>query len=451
MRFRILAKNDKNEKAAFIYDNESSLFHREDESHVIFNPKHYKPFSQIVSAETPGQKSSDVKTLKVSLGLSCNYECTYCSQRFVPHGDSTNQHDVEAFVKTLTDNLTSVPERIEFWGGEPLVYWKTLKPLAEKLRSIYPDAEFLMITNGSLLDVEKNEWIDRMGFNVGLSHDGPGYHVRGKDPLDDPKQRAAIMDLLRRLAPKNRVSVNAMIHRDNSSRAAVQQWLEERFGVGVIIGEGTFVDPYDEGGVQSMFTSKAEHLAFRSQAYKEIRENKTWAFDVSARKVKEFVDSVHTGRPASHIGQKCGMDRKDSIVVDMKGNVLTCQNVSAAATAPNGRSHKIGHITDLANVKLDTSTHWSKRPDCLKCPVLQLCKGACMFLEGDLWESACDGAYSDNIPFLAAGVEALTGFMPYYIEGDFREDRKDIFGQVNGIPAEQKKRIIPIVPAKSPV
>ena len=52
-----------------------------------------------------------------------------------------------------------------------------------------------------------------------------------------------------------------------------------------------------------------------------------------------------------------------------------------------------------------------------------------MFLEGSLWDAGCDNAYSDNIPFLVASVEYLTGFAPYYIEGDFREDRKDIFGR----------------------
>jgi uncharacterized protein len=444
MRFRILGKNEQGDKAVFIYDNETSLFHREDVDLVQLQPKHYKSFPHFTSVDSPASKSSDVKILKISLGLSCNYECTYCSQRFVPHGDSTTQHDVDAFVKTLTENLTAAPKKIEFWGGEPFVYWKTLKPLAEKLRELYPNAGFLVITNGSLLDIEKNKWLDEMGFAVGVSHDGPGYHVRGLDPLDDPEKAAAIIDLAQRLGPQQRISFNAMIHKGNPSRAAIQEWLEARFGVGVTIGEGSFVDPYDEGGLQSMFSSQEEHINFRSAAYKEIRENKTWAFHITAKKVKEFVESVRDSRPASALGQKCGMDTSDTFAVDMKGNLLTCQNVSAAATAPNGKSHKIGHITDLANVKLNTSTHWSKRPECLKCPVLQLCKGACMFLEGNLWTSACDGAYSDNIPFLAAGVEALTGFMPYYIDGDFREDRKDIFGLVNGVPKSQVKKPFPI-------
>jgi len=70
-----------------------------------------------------------------------------------------------------------------------------------------------------------------------------------------------------------------------------------------------------------------------------------------------------------------------------------------------------------------------------------------MFLEGKLWDAGCDAAYSDNIPFFAAAIEYLTGCIPFYIEGDFRADRKDIFGQVHPAPKVSKKRVIPIFPA----
>jgi len=90
---------------------------------------------------------------------------------------------------------------------------------------------------------------------------------------------------------------------------------------------------------------------------------------------------------------------------------------------------------------------WSQRKDCPSCPVLQLCQGSCRFLEGPLWEAGCDNAYSDNIPFLVASVEYLTGFAPYYIEGDFREDRKDIFGtkrKDSGVGANSRTKTFPV-------
>lgn len=447
MKFKIYTEHDDKTRKVFIYDNEKSTLQNEDLTNVIESaPSYHKCSSfEATSIDAPVSKSNSIKTLKVSLGLSCNYECTYCSQRFVPHGDSTTQHDVPKFVESLIKNLDSDPEKIEFWGGEPFVYWKTLKPLAENLREKYPHAEFLIITNGSLLDSEKNIWLDKLGFCVGLSHDAGGYHARGLDPMDNPEQRAAIMELIYLLAPKGRMSINAMMHKENRSRAEVQAWLQNAFGEGVPIGEGSFVDPYDDGGLSYMFDDLYDHLIYRNQAYFDIRNGKANNFQIVHQKVQEFIDSIATQRPSSVIGQKCGMDSDKNLAVDLNGNVLTCQNVSSAALAPNGKSHKIGNIANLSGVKLNTSTHWSKRPNCISCPVLQLCKGACMFLEGNLWDKACDGAYSDNIPFFAMGIEALTGgYKPYYIEGGNREDRRDLFGLVYGVKEKQQKKVFQI-------
>lgn len=439
--FTLHAVNDRGEAAVLTYDNQTSVLINESTGRSYGMPTfgHAEKVSG-VSATNPGRKTQP-RVLKVSLGLMCNYECSYCSQRFVPHAAPTNPGDVDAFIAQLTGALTQAPEKIEFWGGEPLVYWKTLKPLAEKLRDLYPDAEFGMVTNGSLLDAEKNAWLDDMGFWIGISHDGPGYHARGKDPMDDPKQREAILGLFKRLHPKRRISLNAVMHKDNLSREAVQSWLTERFGGDVTIGEGAFIDPYDEGGMGSVMKSAAERSAYSRQAFRELRTGAVTNFGIVHDKINDFVKSIRTQRPASALGQKCGMDRADNLAVDLNGNVITCQNVSAAAIAPNGQTHKLGNLSDLGAVEMRSATHWEHRSDCPSCPVLQLCKGSCMFLDGDLWTAGCDAAFADNIPFFAAAIEVLTGYIPVFVEGG-RPDRANIW-ETKELP----RRVIPIVAA----
>jgi uncharacterized protein len=447
-KFRISAiKPITNENIVFWYDNMSSIIFNEDGSilPLVGEEKEYKSFPVQTSKDTPAGKSKDIKVLKIQLGLSCNYECSYCNQRFVPKADETTQNDVQPFLDKLPSWITPQEEfEVQFWGGEPLVYIKTLVPLAEGIKALYPNARLTMITNGSLLTKEINQWIDRMGFNIGLSHDGPGYHVRGQDPLDDPEQLENILDLWNILGPKSRMSFNCMIHKDNKSRAAVQEWFKDKLGFEPPIGEGGFIDPYDDGGVASSMQDPAEHINYRLQAFGEIRDGKIHSFDIERKKIEGFVKSILTKRPAGALGQKCGMDDPEKIAVDLKGNVLTCQNESAVATSFNGESHLIGHLDDFDNIKLKTSTHWSHREECPKCPVLQLCHGSCMFLAGPMWELACDNSYSDNIPFFMAAWEMLTGTIPFYIDGDIREDRKDIVGAVNGIP--KAKKVISIQP-----
>lgn len=453
-QFRIKLIAPDNSERELLYDNQTSaltwILDGDSQPVLDVTPRKFQD-ATVVSANSPGRKGL-IKTLKISLGLSCNYACNYCSQRFVPHADSTNPQDVDDFVRMVQESLSQAPERIEFWGGEPLVYIKTLKPLAERMRELYPEAEFLMITNGSLLSPEINEWLDLMEFAIGLSHDGPGYHARGADPLDDPDKRAAIMDLYARLKPQGRISINAMISKQNPSRAAVQNWLQDCFGADVQIGEGAFIDPYDEGGLAATFKTAAEHAAYRRQGFGELRSGLSGRFDITHQKIQDFIDSIRFARPASALGQKCGMDRSSNLAVDLKGNVLTCQNVSAAAVAPNGQRHLIGQLSDLDAVQMKSATHWSQRQGCSACPVLQLCKGSCMFLEGQLWEAGCDAAYSDNLIFFAAAIEFLTGCMPIFIDGDLPPERKDIFGLAKRtVDSPRSKRVIPIVAAPQAV
>jgi uncharacterized protein len=141
------------------------------------------------------------------------------------------------------------------------------------------------------------------------------------------------------------------------------------------------------------------------------------------------------------------MDRDDNIALDLHGNVLTCQNVSSVSNNPAGISHHIGHVSDLEAVEVKTATHWSDRKECSDCPVLHLCKGACMFLSGDLWEASCNNAYSDNVIIFCNIIESLSGYFPIYIDGPLREDRKDLFWIVNGKPDKTRKpkKVIPIM------
>ncbi len=443
--FKITAVDPKTQQEkTLLYTTEFSTL--TDENYVSLTPA--KPFQ--VDYQDPGKMpkgKAGIKTLKIQLGLSCNYSCEYCSQRFVPHAEATHQEQARAFLANLDTWLKEAPEKIEFWGGEPFVYWKTMKPLAEALRAKFAGTQFAIITNGSLLDDEKVEWLDRLGFQVGLSHDGPGQSVRGPDPLDDPQLKQTILKLYRLLAPKNRFSFNAMIHKGNQSRAAVQQFFLDLVGQDhqhLAISEGGFIDAYDEGG--AALSLAADDMArFRARAFGEIRSGQASLFvGAVQQKVASFVNSLRLGRPLASVGQKCGMDQPDKVAVDLHGNVLTCQNVSSVSVNPAGIAHKIGHVSDLDAVELKTGTHWTDREECPKCPMVHICKGSCLFLSGPLWDASCDNAFSDAVPIFAAGIEFLTGLVPVRIEGPHRADRQDLWRAAT--PAPSSQRVIPIQP-----
>ncbi|RQS17151.1 SPASM domain-containing protein [Burkholderia sp. Bp8998] len=413
----------------FFYNNQRSTLTDQRGCDVVSE----RPSEPRAPAAPPGRKDRVVRTLKIQLGLSCNYSCEYCSQRFVPHADQANPGDVDVFMSHLTANCYLTEDAtVEFWGGEPMVYWKTLKPLAERLRMRYPGVTLRMITNGSLIDHMKAGWLISMGFTVGISHDGPGQKARGQDPLDNPLTREAILMLYQRLRPLNRISFNAMLHKESTSRLAVRDYFIKLTGdTEVPIGEGMFVDAYDEGGRSMSFHDTHEHVRYRARAFDELKSGNALNFDSVTQKIVDFGESVVTRREARTLGQKCGSDRADTLTMDLKGNVLTCQNVSAVAVAPNGQPHLAGNVQDMDAVQLKSSRHWSTREHCNSCPVLQLCKGSCMFLEGDLWDVTCESAYSDNVVFMATALYELTGCTLQRIEpltGTLPEHRQIVFG-----------------------
>lgn len=406
-------------------------------------------------------KGKDPNLVKILLGLSCNYECDYCNQKYVPHAEETNPANVQSYVDKMDTWFSGGTDgkgtgtRIEFWGGEPLVYWKTLKPLAESIRAKYPHSQFSMITNGSLLDAEKNKWLIDLEFIIGMSHDGPGQPVRGPDPFDDAASKVAILSLFKELAPKAKMSFNTMLNNKNYSRIEIEKYfitlIETNLGSEYLkylkLGEGAFVDAYDVGGVGASLSNVEEEINFRNSSYNEIRSGNVKHFTVVDQKVKDFLLDIKNGTRSETVGQKCGMDKSDAIAMDLNGNILTCQNVSTVSVNPSGISHHLGTVDDLKSIEVKTATHWSDREECPKCPVLHLCKGACFFLTGPLWETTCNNAFSDNIVLFTTAIEfASNGWTPIYIEGSLRNDRKDIFWWVNGKPETTKsKKIIPIL------
>ena len=450
-------KFDTKEYKDVIYDTSNNSFKWTDGTDII--PLSDKPVVNSTPSKIETGKRN-LSTIKIQLGLSCNFECDYCNQRFVPHSEETNPEDAKKFVDNMVNWFSGGEDglgkgvRFEYWGGEPFVYWKTFKPLAEEINKRYPNVENSVITNGSLFDLEKIMWLDKYGFSVSISHDGPGQPVRGPDPLEDENSKMSIIALYKLLAPKGKMSFNSMMNSKNTSREAISTFFEnfveknvgEDYLQYLVIGEGTFVDAYDDGGLQNSLVDADDQIKYRHQTYNEIRDLKAKRFVGLNMKISKFLKSVESQKKLETVPQKCGMDKSNNIAVDLNGNVLTCQNVSAVSRNPAGISHHIGHVDDLENVKLDTSTHWSDREECPKCPVIHLCQGSCMFLTGELWEASCDNAFSDNITLFANIFELITGYIPIYIDGPLREDRKDIFWWVNGRPenAKSKKKPFPI-------
>ena len=461
MLFEIHAERSAEDKKIFYYDNVTNELSGADGTEFKFydNPnqpkftlqmEEYKPFDK----DHPLKKSKLITHLKIQLGLSCNYSCDYCSQKFVERAPETSKKDIDAFMDKLDvlefDERSGL--RIEMWGGEPLVYWKTMKPLVEmiyeKFASWKVKPQFSIITNGSILNDEIIDFLMKYNFNVSISHDGPGQFLRGPDPFDDPEKKKTILGLYRMMTRlKKPISFNAMLNSKNMSRKDIYEWFVNLTGdKNVQIGEGSIVDAYDEDGVAYSLQTKQEHFEYRRKCFSDLYSTDgNIGFSGVLNKINSFNNSILSRADAKYLGQKCGMEDEHTIAIDLRGNVITCQNVSSLEISKNGEPHLAGNLDDYDNVSITTSTHWSNRKECPKCPVLHLCKGACMFLDKKFWDISCANSYSDNVVLFCASIYSLTGYIPTLIKQDeLPLERQDIFGTIFEHKEDTKKKIIPI-------
>jgi uncharacterized protein len=441
MKFTITCRNDEGELSNVYYDNITGLLFDEEgnsygDGHNILYSNNFDAF-KVNQELQPIRKSNAPKVLKVQMGLSCNYECNYCLQRFVPHSDEKSKALVPSFIEKVKKNFVGEPNSIQLWGGEPLVYIKTMMPLVEELKKIYPNSMYSIITNGALLSDPLVDWIMDNDINVAISHDGPGQSVRGPDPFKDILAGPAIRRLYReKKAIGKPISINPMIHAQNPDREAVQKWIIDAIGDDeVALGEGAVIEVYDEGAKENSLNTEQDRIDMRVRTYDHILNHKIDNYMVVQQRMNEWLNVLQDGRELKSLGMKCGMDSPDNITVDLAGNVVTCQNVSSVATAPNGKSHLGGTIDALSEVKIETSVHFANRDHCSNCPVVQSCKGGCMYLVGDLFYASCNNTYSDHLPFLAASIKLITGKDPVYIVDEDNKlplDRRDILGE--GLP-----------------
>lgn len=428
--FKIIGKNDQGQDAKVYYSTyDGSISSIPNIPEVVSTKEH-------ITSTNHGIKSNDARFIIVQLGLSCNYECGYCSQRYIPFDEAKNLKDAEGLLSKLHlfykggFDGTGEGTAFQFWGGEPFVYWKTLRPLVEQLRSRFPKAGFQITTNGSLWNEEKIDWAIKNNVHLTMSHDGPNQSTRAeKDVLEDPK----VLACARRLNEHNLLSFNPIIYKQNQSRVAVHEYFYNLFGDNFRLGNSEFIRPYDEQGYAFSLQSVQEHIDYRRLFFSELvnHPEKLIKFSGIMRKLSGFASLQEIPGDVALYGSHCGMERETSIAVNLQGDVITCMNTNVDSIALTGKTHKLGNIEALSEVRLDTIKHWSERDLCSKCPVMPICRGACMFQDGKDFETTCNQEFSDHIPLLVAAIYNKTGIMPYYIEPlehDIPADRKDIFG-----------------------
>ena len=142
----------------------------------LFSPDNYKNL-----AATFKERSGNViKALCLHVAHTCNLNCSYCfASQGKYHGDRAvmSLETGKRALDFLVENSGSRRNlEVDFFGGEPLMNWDTVKKLVEYARSIEKERgknfRFTLTTNGMLIDDDVIDFANREMHNVVLSLDG---------------------------------------------------------------------------------------------------------------------------------------------------------------------------------------------------------------------------------------------------------------------------------------
>lgn len=412
MLFEILDKTNK----TYYYDNMTNVLYNVPDSRWEDLKKEYSPvrkkkeiypFDFTDKVYPYPKKQKNIGFLRIQVGLNCNFKCSFCTQstgKFenIPVSDSKK---LEAFWKKFDDSGIKVSEKanIELWGGEPLVYWKTLLLLIPELRKRFPENNLSFFTNGTLLTKEKVDWLIENRVSISISHDALGYFLRGEDPLKNPKILETWLyaqDAYEKAGLTFRI--NCVLTQYNADLNAVDAFFKKYFGNNVFYRyEGVVISMFENCVQFAEFSKKHSDTLF-STLYEGLKNNHKNITRAIEPRLTSLIQTIVYNVPAKVIPGKCNAMYSDVMTIDLDGNILDCHNVSP-------QYDKIGDLSSIEDCCVDKFKHWSLRKNCTYCPYLASCKGGCSRTSDYFHEKDCLGNTIFHKAIFYASFYKITG------------------------------------------
>lgn len=338
-------------------------------------------------------KSNTPVWLRILLGHACNYSCSYCLQKDIGNPDERSKiWTLDYFIDVIKKKLDlSQLEKIDLWGGETLLYWKSITPIIEEFDR--EGLEWYFPTNGTPLRQKHVDYLSQIkGMALfGISHDGPGHEkLRGKEFLWD-KQTIDVLKQMQQNRDKIRFSFNPVVSATNYDLFAINDFFRnymlevgldpEKTSISFTLGR-VHADEDHEGSVSMEHVIRGEDLIkFRNILNRYLECNREQVLGIKDHGL--IKSNLFFNGPRSVLGYAetlkkqilptftttCGADDDQVLSVDVAGNVRTCPHVDDSFI-----SGTIAEIEKAELKKVDLSRY---DKHCKVCPVYRLCKSNC--------------------------------------------------------------------------
>ena len=265
---------------------------------------------------------------------------------------------------------------MDFFGGEPLMNFETVKKIVEYARSQEPvynkKFRFTITTNGMLLTDDKIDFINREMSNVVLSIDGR------KDVNDRMRPRVDGKGSYDRIVPMYKKLVDQRGEKEYYVRGTYTKYnLDFSDDVFALLDAG-----FDQISVEPVIADPKEPYAITEADLPRI-------FEEYERLMQKILDYEATGKKFNFFHFMLDLDQGPCAIKRLRG--CGCGNEYVAIT-PDGdiypchqfvgeAEYKMGNVDDGTfnqQMKSDfAKTHIYSKPDCRNCWARFYCSGGC--------------------------------------------------------------------------
>lgn len=394
MFFDLNIRRDNNNKT-ILFNNETNHFFLESGEPLNKNTTLYSKYSPYWRVEPVS-----IKVLSILLGYKCNYKCSYCKQATLRENSPVEEFmpcNVDSFMDKISA-LALKPELIILYGGEPLVYWKTLVKLIPKLRQAYPQAVINFPTNGSLLSREKIEFFNQYDVGFSLSYDGEG-GGRTRSCLRNKRVISALQQI------KDGVGIRVTWNKNSVPLDRIK----EDFAKHKIIINSIRIDGVAQPGItagidpEDFLLPNEIKQEITTQVLKIYESNDimTMRFDKLKKTVEMFANGI--GIDALALNQ-CKIINGSGLYLDCEGNIHNCME----STEILGNIQNIGNSEPI-DISQQYQNHLYKNK-CFTCPLVTACDGVCPRIHDEKsreFEIYCDNKKTFALPLFRMAIEKL--------------------------------------------
>lgn len=334
--------------------------------------------------------NKNIFAIFIMLGSGCNFQCRYCMQHtesaeLKPLPEEINE-DIFEFIEEIADNQKS-PLKIQFYGGEPLVYYDKLKYITEKLKH-NKNINFCIISNGRAMTNEMVEYFNDNKFHIAISWDGSGTHETRKfDVFKDD------LELRRRLLRIEHLGISAVFSSyvypkqlvedfqalDNEYKAIHGHHLmvnvDELFDTGM--SDRSLFDIDYERFSEEIAEITEEVLLIQMNKLKISTEEFDEKYSVKMSLIGKFIGAVSEYCKNENIKKYINSCGNGYYVynLDLEGNLYSCHN--KYVTCGNIYSN---YFEYLNNVIKHDDTKINYLNSCSSCEVYPICRGGCKLI-----------------------------------------------------------------------